>query len=455
MAKIIDPDNLELTLGAQTSQEIVISTSARTIEITSAGTSNIDSDGVTLQCVYSFLKEEWKSNSELIKYPFPFISITEEQFELVDSWNWATSDTLKYIKDGGWALKDVNGVSLEEYMNITTLGSFNDSDVDTAYYIQQLSGDAPIDTYFTGEVNQAIKIYGSSAYDDFDYRDYFKVFLREQAKNYDEYDLLTAQNLTTLKYKKYTLPLSNSLDTKITHSDAVIASASPYTSITIEYYTSAQPRDIGTGTYYFNKIIDGNNATKEQIYEKIQYLLRQNIDIDSGSGVVSGSTADKLLTFIGDTLRTSVGVYIDNFAATDTNSLIFTDTSGTERTFPYVAAGSIVFNENLISDSDAYYWMYFTDANGNQFGTTSAILVEDNNNLAISGAVSGQSQITFDFDYDNNVQGGRTSGTDAAVTVVAIGLQSAQYVKTTSTITRSIANNISLVSSLERNYDNP
>ena len=68
--------------------------------------------------------------------------------------------------------------------------------------------------------------------------------------------------------------------------------------------------------------------------------------------------------------------------------------------------------------------------------------------------MSGQSSIAFDFDYDGNTQGGRTAGTDAPITVVAIGLQTGQYVRATGTITRSTTNSVSLVAPVERNYEN-
>jgi hypothetical protein len=72
----------------------------------------------------------------------------------------------------------------------------------------------------------------------------------------------------------------------------------------------------------------------------------------------------------------------------------------------------------------------------------------------MNGNVSGQSSITLTFDYDNNVQGGRTAATDASVTAVAIGLSTGQYVKATGLIERSTSNVISLVAALERNYQN-
>lgn len=78
----------------------------------------------------------------------------------------------------------------------------------------------------------------------------------------------------------------------------------------------------------------------------------------------------------------------------------------------------------------------------------------DNSGTDISGNVGGNTTIDFDFDYDGNTQGGRTAGTDAAVTVVAIGRETAQFVKATSTLRRSTGQDISLVAPLERNYSN-
>lgn len=454
MAKIVDPDDLTRNV------EITFDTSSKTIQLSAGGSSNIVAyDGVTLQCVYSKCKELWKSESDLIRLPFPLISITEESFELVNGWDWYDTNTKNYVRDGGWSLKDASGVSQEEYMNVTSLGSFDDSNVDNAYYLQA-SGGTPTDMVYTGEVNQAVKIYGDATHGNFDYRDYFKIFLREEQKLYDSYDLMTEQNLSVLTYKKYAMPLSNGTDLKVTHTDSVIATGADYTNIDITYYSTPQGRLIGGTTYYFHVIIEGDDKPAETIYEKIQYLLRQTGDIDEGAGTVRGDIADELLQFIGDTLRTLYvqnygGVFIDNFQATDTNRLEFTDDTQTVRTYPYVAAGNLLFNDNLQNDSSAYYWMFFTSVPSGSYGTVDAIIVQDNSGDPISGAVSGAASISFDFDYDGNTQGGRTAGTDAPVTVVAIGLSTAQYVKTTSTIARSTANNISLVSSLERNYSNP
>ena len=112
-------------------------------------------------------------------------------------------------------------------------------------------------------------------------------------------------------------------------------------------------------------------ATAEQIYEFVQRQLRRDADVDSTDQTVTGRTADELLRFVGDTLEAGQavpinpngggsGVVIEGFSANDTNRLTFFDNTGTSRTFPFVAAGSITFNSNLQNDTGpAEYFMYF------------------------------------------------------------------------------------------------
>jgi hypothetical protein len=212
-------------------------------------------------------------------------------------------------------------------------------------------------------------------------------------------------------------------------------------------------------------------ATAEQIYTKVQYLLRQAADIDSTDGTVTGQSADQLMYFVGDTLITGraptgvapsnpngggSGVYIEGFTANDTNRITFYDNTATARTFPYVASLTINFGDNLKNDASAKYWCYFTTlpGGGNDFGEAGALIVDDNSGADIAGNVSAASSVTKTFNYDGNVQGGRTAGTDAAITVVGIGLATGQYVKATGTIGRSTTNSVSLVAALERNYEN-
>lgn len=491
MAKITDPDLLAQGV------EVVFDTSAKTIQLLVAG--DLSNDGITGQCVYSFCKEEWKSDANLIKFPFPLIAITEQKFDLVNGWDWKDTTTRNLIRDAGWCLRDANNVSLEEYMGFVSLGTIGASD---QVYYQQSSGGSSTNIVLTGPANQAVKIYGDATHGNFNYRSFFKCFVREQAKIYDQ-SQLSAIGLSAVTYQVYAFPLSNSTDLDIAVSDNTIDTTAPYTGMSITYLagtgfapwanstvyaanavvssvgrwyiTTAGGTSNGTGvaddvgvtwvaytgersiggTYRaFNIIVDGNTGDKNEIYEFVQRQLRKGTDIDAGAGTVIGKTADGLLTFVGATLKTSTGVFIDDFSSVDTNSIDFYDIGGVLRQFPYVAAGTLLFNENLVNDADAVYRMYFTTNPAGNFGSANAVLVNNNAGSPISGVVPSGS-IAFDFDYDGNVQGGRTAGTNADVTVVGIGLSTGQYVKATGTLVRSNANSISLVSALERNYSNP
>jgi hypothetical protein len=465
MAKIVDPDNLKLTLtgGSQSDEEVIIDTSAKTLALTDAGTSDLDDDGVTGKCFYSFLKEEWRSNATLAKHPFPLEMIdgpNAESMELLYPWTWADADSPMFIRDCGFAVKDAVGVSTEEWMGVVSLGSFN-AGTDQANY-QQVDGGNPVDFHLPGEVNECVKIYGDASHGDFDYRDYFVARLRVEAKTYEEYDLVTEQNLTALTYKKYQIPLANEADSvNVTHADSAIASDAPYTGITITWHASPVERTIAGVAREFNIIIDGNAATLKQIYEKVQYQLRQTGDIDAGAGTERGDITDSLLTFIGADLYCSTGVYIDDFQATETNNLHPRDTGGVIRDFPYVSAGEIRFGVNLSGDAAAKYWIFFTnddagDNAGYDFGTDDAILIKDASGDDLTGDVDSNSTITFDYDFDGNVQRGNDSaGEDVPYTAVALGLTTGKYYRTTGTLTRSKANVITLAAEKERSFENP
>jgi hypothetical protein len=432
MALIIDPDNLNQ------GTEVVFDALNKTIELVVAG--NLSTDGVTLQALYSFTKEEWKNDNNLIRYEFPFIAITPEQFEFVNGWKPANAATVNLIRNAGFAVKAVDGSSQEEYAGIITLGSIGSGD---QVYYQQTIGGAPSNIILTGPVNQAVKIFGDTDNGNFDYRDVFKMFVREQAKTYADADLNDI-GVSTMTYQTYRFPLANQDDLKVTEADNVVDAYG----VTVSYYSADQLRTIGGSDYNFDIIIDGNNKTAEEIYMAVQSALRKNTDIDALASSVIGKTAESLLNFVGDTLVTTTGVYIDNFLPIDTNRIEFFDTSATKRVFPFIAAGNISFNANLVNDGQAIYKMYYTDG----FGSNLADLVEDSDGNPIEGTITGSS-ISFSYDYDGDTGGG-SAGTDKNVTVVAIGLNSAQYVAASGTISRSTENSISLVSALERNYSN-
>lgn len=514
MAIITDPDLLNQGV------EVAIDSGLRTLTLNIAG--NLSADGVTLQALYSFLKEEWKNDASLPAFPFPFTPITDESFELVDGWDFANNVSRELIRTGGWAVRNAAGAVTAIYAGVIGLGSIEADD--QLYYD---AGAGATNFARTGQVNQAIQVLsdpngdGSFA-DGFDRRGALTLFAREQGQSFDAATLADI-GVARLEPIAYRFPLSTAADLKITTADAGIDATAdgtpdvaPYAGMSITYLphqnrgswaaaTAYAPddvvqssagrwfvtatggvssgsdldlaggsdagvvwtpfageRQIGANWFAFGVVINGNLAPAEQIYEFAQFQLRQGLDIDAGAGIVIGKTADALLEFVGDTLKTvrqsdNSGVYIDNFSSADINRIVFVDDAGAERTFPFTASLTLQFNANLQNDPGAKYFVYFTTlpGAGDDFGEAGAVLVKDDGGADMTGDVAGAASAALTFDYDGNVQGGRTPGTDADITVVAIGLATAQYVRANGTIQRSTANQVSLVAPLERNFENP
>lgn len=471
---ITDPDLLNQSTEPSTGTpdgEVYINPSTRTIELIEFG--NLGEAGVTLKALYSFLKEEWRDDDDLIRFDFPMTPITDESMQIGVSsrnngWNWANTETRQLIRTGGWQEVDTNGVVQAEYAGIISLGLLEEG---TQPYYQQDSTEPGVDFVFDGVVNEAVRVFENGG-DDF--RTFFKIFAREQGDTYSAADLGDI-GVSTMTFQVYRFPLGTTGDVKIEVADTGIdansdgdADVLPYSGMSIEFFDEPQSRTIGETPREFGIIIDGNSAEAEKIYEFVQWSLRQDGDINAGSSTINGRTADELLTFIGDTLRTltatnpeggGTGVFIDNFLETDVNRLEFTDNSGTVRIFPFTAVLTLNFSATLQQDTDAKFWVFFTNdeagANaGNNFNTANAILVNNADGVPMTGDVNGASSISLSYAYDTNDQRGAGSPEqDAPVTAVALGLANAQYVLATGTIERSTANLIALVAPQERNYE--
>lgn len=434
---------------------ISINTVAKTIAIApGSGILPNAQDGVAGQALYSALKLLWKNSSALIKFKFPMESITPEQFEFINGWAPADLTTRKALRSCGWAERNAQGKIVSAWAGIISLGSMLGSE--QAYY-QQTGDDAlPVNFAFSGPINEAIQIVsdpnGDGNYaDGFDRRNYFKLFVREQQRTYAQSNI-SEIGVGRMTYIAYRFSLTTSVDSNVLINDSALVAEPGYSAIGLTYYAASQQRVINGVSRNFNVIVDGAGKGIKQIYTKIQWLLRQAEDIDQSAGVRSGKVADAVCRFIGDKLFTSSGVYIDNFDQADINQIVFTDSAGTEVAYPFVSTCTINFNSNLVNDTDAIFGVYFTTTPAGNYGSDNAILVQDITGNPVSGAVSGNSSITFSFNYDVNNQGGRTPSTDADITLVAMGLNTGQFVSSTGSILRATGQTFALVAALDRVY---
>jgi hypothetical protein len=447
MAKIID--KADLNVGT----ELLINETTRTIKLVATG-NLVAKDGVTIQALYSKLVDLW-ATATYQDSPFPMnaLDALSGQYLLgidaggnANGWKPFDDITRQMMRDGGWEEYNSAGVLLRVYAGVVGLGSVS---AGSQLYYQAASTDAPTNFTFTDQANEGIQVFGNAANGNFDKRVFFKSFCREQGKKFDD-SVLADTGKTGTGANIVNMLLSNEDDLKISDLDSEMTNA-PYNNITVEYFASNQSRTIGGVAYNFNVIVDGNSATLEQIYTKIQYLLRQNSDIDTGAGTVNGQTADLLCSFTGDNLGTTIGVFIDNIPSAQSNSVTFKDVTGTNRVNPFESAGTLSFNSVMVGAGSSYRLMFTTGpGSGDNYGEAGAITVKDASGNDITGTIS-TSTIAFTFDYDGDTAGG-TAGTDKAVTLIGIRPNSSKFAVATGLLTRSKVISLSLVAETDRAY---
>lgn len=422
MATIIDPDFLtdsavnKVALGGPT---VFINTANRTIRLnngqngTEANASGalLDETGVSLQCLYSFLKQQWKddpTNKTLIAYPFPLTAITPEQFEFAYGWKMADDSSRDLLRTGGWReISEDNSTINRQYLGVISLGNIDGEQTgtigalnqDIVYYgffdsATEAPKAGPFDFSFPGEVNQAIKVYENGV---LDYRgDILRLFIREEAKTYDQTDTTDIGLVagTQLPYNVQRFPLVEGTDLDVTVLDAVIGPNSnagqkydsadgngptiKYSSSAISSSTLGYTKELQGGPYNFGVIIDasngtgGDNLSKNELYSWVQYRLRSDANIEDSAGASKiGKLQDELLQFVGPTLKTKnvtnidgggKGVALKNFNNLDVNNLAFLDNTlnNVDRTFPFTANGTITFSNEILTDSaNAKFFVYY------------------------------------------------------------------------------------------------
>lgn len=453
MAKITDPDSLNV------GTEITFDFPARTFTLVAAGNLNAK-DGVTGNAIWAKFIDLW-ATAPYQPYPVPMNVLDARSGQYIfgqdpggtfNGWKPANDATRQMIRDAGWSEYSNAGVLNRQYVGLVALAS--GFPAGAQFYYQRAVGGTAYNFTFDDAPNEGIQVFGDATNGNFDDRTYFKLFCREPSYTYDDAVLGDVGETGTGPYK-VALPISVGSDLKITDVDGNVSTILPYTAIDVEYFGVDQNKTIGGGSYPFRVIIDNTTAaaTLEEIYTKVQYLLRQTGDIDAGAGSVVGKTAASLCYFVGDTLYTTQGVFIDGVIPADLNRVVFLDQNNVQRSYPYASAGTLNFNSFLTAGGAGYYRMYFTTlpGAGNDYGESGAVTVDDNSAADISGTIGGSS-IAFTFDYDGNVQGGRTPGVDADVTIVAGNPGFAKPVVATGTITRSKGISFTLTAEADRAY---
>lgn len=416
----------------------------------------VGKDGVDGKALYSKFLDLW-DEALYNKEKFPAYVIGSPRagmfafgFDGANYNGWGPGDdtTRSFIRNIGWTEYDAIGTVLREYVGAVVGAS--GVPAGEQFYYQKIANGAPTNFTFTDAPNEAIRVDGAA-------KTHFKVFAQPYGYTYDSTVLADVFETATGPYKigfaincLPDLKITNLLGTDKATADAAMAGA-PYSGISIAYYSTGQTRSIGGTNRTFRRIITGNNGTAEQIYAKMQYLRRQDSNINTGgtAGTVNGKTADEICWFVGDTLH--VNGFIDGFNSNDINRIVFVDDGGAARTFPFTSAGSLVFDEAFVGGS---YRAFFESgaAPGNNFTEASALTVQDASGDDIAGAISS-STLSFDYAFDSNEQRGPgTAGTPVALVIFALKRGSTKPRFVRYTLTRAVGQNISFAAESDLGY---
>lgn len=447
MALIQDPDLLNI------GTEITINTGARTFTLVEAG-NLVAKDGVDMNALWSFFVDKW-ATATYKPYPFPMNKVDNRSGQYIfgrdpggtyNGWKPADDATRQMLRNGGWNEYSSAGDLNRVYFCAVLQGGVSAGS--QCYYQKEASG-AAINYTFTDLPNEARQVFGDATNGNFDNRTFFKSFNRTYGYTFDDVSLTDISETATGPFK---LPfgINTAADLNLTANDTNVVLA-PYDTCTIAYNSATSNATIGAGSYPFKKYITHTNLTRFQIYTRMQYLLRQNSNINTGgtAGAVTGKTADLICWFVGPTLYTRA--FFTPIAA-DLNDVVFIDDSGVERVFPYASAGTLNFNANLTSGGAGYYTLYYTTTpGGDDFGEGTAIIVKDKDGVDITGTITGAS-IAFTFDYSSNTQGGYAGGTNRDVTLVWGNPGVAKPGVSTGQITQSKGISISAVAEADPSY---
>ena len=202
---------------------------------------------------------------------------------------------------------------------------------------------------------------------------------------------------------------------------------------------------VSAGNFNFSQNLVDELDAETRYTAYFEYITTTTAATISISGQ-TGTSAD--INWTGTELdHIVVGDYIitSGFAAAENNGEWLVNTVG---------AGTLnATKQDGINPSDVVAGPSITVLE-DPFESQGAVIVNDNGGTPMNGQVSAAT-LGWDFDYDNNSQGGRSAGSAAPIVVVFQARDGAQWSEASHTITRTVGQNIACNAPDELNYSNP
>lgn len=430
-----------------------------------------DYSGIMMIAIYKFENDVREKNEFLQNYrrwtdaSYKYAGA----YELINGRKFAGNDRQK-IRSSGWIERSTNNDVNRIYFCPRSL---NHIDSDSVPYYQFAAEEdsivsAPtIDFYRSGPVDEGIQVYGSTANGDtdagdFDYRNHVLVLsVRKFGNNYGRTTSVLS-GLTELSGYTAGFGLGESANDQNDYDIADVygdSASEPWASMSLEGFTDPQTRSgFNDGSAQFSYVLNNPQGGKlREVRAYLDALAIQDADIDIGDEEIYGKRDETWYSVDSQgRVMTRAGLHIDGLPASDMQSIVQVDDTGTRHTYPFNVEVRVAVGNFAVADEHCWYRaLYYDGSSDSDYDTPNAVTVEDAEGNPISGYCSadaqGNNEIVFTYDYDGNTQAGLPAGTDKEIVFIAEGNGIATQQTAVFTIVRQARVTASCIPSQETN----
>lgn len=408
----------------------------------------IEDDGIMLEALYAFEREQRRLDETLRQYD-PYF---EGSFKFAGAYNLingrkfddgdgsATSNTVDdrfKLRGSGWRELDAAGLLGRVYFGDRSLGNI---EALSQPYSQLVLNDVVTDFDKDGPIDEAVQVFGDNAVDadttTFDTRTFHALSVRTYEFNPDRKTLVDSgvseMDGYSVGFALGETPHLTTLESAMPIAE--VYNAAPASQVGVWLNMTLEQLDVAQTETGFNEA-DGdftwvlNNPNAANLDEIVAYLdaiSAVDADINAhGTNVTNGKQVGTWYTYSADGKiqprvddgSSGEGLFLEGLIGVDKQRVIFTDDADGTKTYPFFVSNIVTVGANAVADTLAWFHAFFRDGadnapgGGDDFGDAGAITVEDSGAVEVKGNVDSSgfrsgNDIVFEFDYDGDTVGG-------------------------------------------------
>lgn len=394
-------------------------------------------DGVKLEALYAFEREQRKADEVLRQYDYYFKGTFKfgGAYEIVNNRKFAVDTVLgapggvhgdrEKIRGSGWIERNAAQAVGRIYYGNVSLGNIEPA---SAPYYQLTAGGAPTPYAKLGPIDEAIQVVGVTAIDatsvlNSDLSAYEALSVRTYGQNYDR-KVLADSGVSKMDGYSSGFAIAEGVHLTTNTGDHPLASvynAIPasqtgvWLNMTLEELDVAQTETgftTGAAEPFTWVLNNPGAASLDQCIAYLDAIAQTDDDINAhGTNVVNGQRVGTWYTYnaAGKILpRTNVaseGLFIEGLLGSDKNRVVFTDDADVTREYPNYTTVSVNIGAGAVGDANAWFHSFWLNGDAaDDFNSTGAVTTTTPAPLDVKGDVSGHAflsgnNIVFEQDY--------------------------------------------------------